>query len=367
MNIDAERFPLIIQPGCNKEVWENSRRKEILRMFSELVYGKSPLPPEKIYSEVLESDDNALEGKAIKKIIKVGFNAPRGFFSFPLTMYVSKIPDKKVPAFLLINIKKKHMLDLSQNITSEYWPVEYIVSRGYAAVHFDVWDIDTDTDDGFVNGIIPYFQDVTQRKPDDWATIAAWAYGASRAMDYLETDELIDASKVAVIGHSRGGKTALWCSAQDERFYLTISNNSGCTGAAVSRGKVGETVKNINDRFPYWFCENYKKFNNKEDSMPFDQHMLLALIAPRLLYVASATKDTWADPKSEFLSCVLAEEIYKMYGLKGLEYDGDEELPPPEHPLHNGSIGYHLRTGGHDLFLYDWKCYLDFADKKLKG
>ena len=153
----------------------------------------------------------------------------------------------------------------------------------------------------------------------------------------------------------------MWGStAQDERFYYTISNDSGCTGAAISRGKKGESVKHINSSFPYWFCENYKQLDDREEVMPFDQHMLLSLIEPRLLYVASASEDLWADPQSEFLSCVLASEVYELYGSRGLQTN---EMPQPEQPLQEGRIGYHIRTGKHDLTLYDWRCYIDFADR----
>jgi len=365
MDITNMNVPLVLNKDHSLENWKEKKRSEVLQMFNELVFGVTPdTSSANISFDMIDYDENAMEGKAVKKIISIRLDAPRGFFSFPFTIFIPKELGKKAPVFLLLCNRYESNIDSSREIKSDFWPAEYIISRGYAAATFNVQDIDTDKDDAFKNGIHKYYEDVEQRSSDSWATIAAWAFGASRVMDYLETDELIDKDKVAVIGHSRGGKTALWCGSQDERFYYTISNNSGCTGAALSRGKKGESIKQINSAFPYWFCENYKQFNDREEDLPFDQHMLLSLIAPRLLYVASASEDFWADPESEFLSCVLASEVYELYGIKGLQTN---EMPQPDHPLQEGRIGYHIRTGGHNLTLYDWKCYIDFADRHISG
>ncbi|MEI7956272.1 MAG: hypothetical protein WCJ66_13990, partial [Verrucomicrobiota bacterium] len=201
------------------------------------------------------------------------------------------------------------------------------------------------------------------RPANAWGALSAWGWGASRIMDYLETDPAIDANRVAAIGHSRCGKAALWCAAEDTRFTYVISNNSGCSGAALARGKNGEKISDITSHFPYWFCENYRQFSNHEERLPIDQHQLLGLIAPRLLYVASATQDDWAGGKSEFESCVRASPVYALFGKPGIEATN---LPPPDQALLAGTIAYHMRSGKHDLAVSDWQHYMDFADKHWK-
>jgi acetyl esterase/lipase len=237
-----------------------------------------------------------------------------------------------------------------------------MVERGYAMASFKNGDVAPDDAETFQNGVMRLFSDestATTRPADGWGALAAWAWGASRAMDYFETDPRIDAKHVAVIGHSRGGKTALWAGASDERFALVISNNSGCGGAALERRRYGETIKIVTKARPHWFAANFAAYADRENEMPFDSHMLLSLIAPRALYVTSSDEDLWADPRGEFLSLANASPAYALFNAPQIAVDA---MPPLDHPLVAGPRAYHVRSGKHDLKLWDWMRFTDFAD-----
>ena len=347
------------------EQWQKTRRPEILELFRANVYGRAPIGrPDDLRFEVKETNKKAMDGKATLKRIDIHFSGPSGKGVIELALFIPNIASKPTPGFLLICNRDRDNIDPTRGKISPFWPAERIVERGYVAASFHNSDLDPDKFDGFKDGVHGIFDPKnSKRSADAWGTIAAWAWGASRVMDYFETDKDIDETRIGVVGHSRGGKTALWCGAEDERFALTISNNSGCTGAALARNKKGERVKIINTGFPHWFCTNYKKFNDKEDQLPIDQHELIALMAPRLVYVASASKDGWADPEGEFLSCVHAEPVYRLFNLQGV---GATKMPKVQQPLHTGHIGHHIRDGKHNLTEYDWNRYMDFSDQHWK-
>jgi len=387
--------PLVTKEGHRVKTardWQEIRRPEILELFRSQMYGRRPGPPRELRSRVASVDSRALGGAAIRKQVSLYLSPERDLPRIDLLIYLPASGSGPVPAFLGLNFGGNHSIHPDPGIAlpetwmrpsrvegavaenratergrgtlSRRWPVKKILGRGYALVTAYYGDIDPDYDDEFRNGVHPLFYRPGQARPDagEWGSIAAWAWGLSRALDYLETDPGIDQQKVAVLGHSRLGKTALWAGAEDERFALVISNNSGCGGAALSRRRFGETVARINRVFPHWFCGNFKQYGGREENLPMDQHLLVALMAPRPVYVASAVEDRWADPRGEYLSARHAGPVYALLGLPGLPGDS---MPEVNQPL-MGTIGYHIRSGKHDVTDYDWDRYLDFADRHLR-
>ncbi len=383
--------PLVMQDGTpvkDAAAWQQKRRPELLHLFESEVYGKAPLgKPEKMTVRDLNPELPALNGKAVRKEVRVLFAGTEDGPKMDILMYFPAKADKKVPVFLGMNFNGNHAVQNDPAITlstswvpndkgagitankageaargkeADRWQVEYAIDHGYGVASIYYGDVDPDFDDGFANGI-----HAMTGKPDGpaaWGSIASWAWGLSRALDVLQQEPRADGKKVAVMGHSRLGKTSLWAGALDERFALVISNDSGAGGAALSRRIFGETVKRLNTSFPHWFCDNYNKYNDKESECPVDMHELLALIAPRPLLVHSATEDLWADPRGEFLSCAGADPVYKLLGTPGLTI---KSFPEPEVPA-TGRLGYFLRKGKHDVTLEDWKSYVSFADQWLK-
>ena len=373
--------------------WRKVHRPAIYNFFLTEVYGRQPEQQLPVRFELLEQSDEALGGKATRKQVAIHVTPQRGSklaaegyeHTILLLIYQPNNTRKPVPAFVGMNFKGNHQInadpaiiispnapkgkelgsDSARGAATSRWPLEMLIDAGYAVATIYRGDVDPDFDDGFQNGVHPLFYGNGEDKPaaDEWGTISAWAWGLSRVMDYIEKDKSIDSKRVAVVGHSRLGKTSLWTAALDERFAISISNDSGCGGAALSIRKHGETVARINKSFPHWFCDNYNKYSDNEEALKVDQQGLIALIAPRPVYVASAELDDWADPEGEFLSALNASPVYELYGRKGLAVS---KMPALHEPSQQGDVAYHIRTGKHDINSYDWSQYIKFADKYFK-
>lgn len=395
--------PLMMKNGVlitDREKWFKEQRPNILRFFEEEIYGKSPEKPKELKFEVRESDNSALKGKATRKQIRLYPITESDAYHIDILIYIPNHVTRPVPTFLglnfwgnhsvhsdpkiffteswMRNIRKAHVKNnkptpRSRNAQGFRWEINYVLSQGYATATAFYGDIVPDRNDGLELGITAYYRKnkkdgmILDRSPNEWGAISAWAWGLSRIMDYIERDPDIDSKRVILHGHSRLGKTALWCGAQDPRFAIIISNCSGCLGAALKKRKFGETYSMINRNFPHWFSLNCRKYNNNEDLLPFDQHCLISLIAPRPVYIASASQDLGADPYGEFLSAKYASPVYQLLGTEGLDLTqilNKEGFPEIEHPIHS-IIGHHIRDGKHNILLYDWKQYIQFANKHL--
>ena len=390
--------PLVCADGTpvrDAKTWQTRRRPELLELFAREVYGRTPSGrPRDMHWETTSVDRRALGGKATRKEITVWFTAKKDGPQMHLLVYQPNGAGAPWPVFLGLNYFGNHCVNADPGITlarawmrtsaearvvdnrateatrgfhASRWNVEEVIARGYATATVYYGDLCPDNDHGLEEAVGVMFRtgSVNQRAPDAWGSIGIWAWGLSRALDCLEGDRELDARRVAVHGHSRLGKTALWAGAQDERFALVISNNSGAGGAALARRIYGETVGISNSRHSTpWYALNYRKYNDHESALPVDQHELLALIAPRPLHVGSAVEDRGADPKGEFLSVQAAEPVFRLFGKKGL---GVADMPAIDRPVLGDGLAYHVRAGGHDITLYDWKQYLDFADRNLKN
>jgi hypothetical protein len=372
--------------------WIANRRPQILELFRGEVYGRSPEAPSRPLFSVASIDDASLSGLATRKEVSISLTGTAAGPAMKLLVYTPNASEKlgrRTPLFLGLNFYGNHTIhrdrgislaqgwipndsltdgrspEMLRGVQSSSWPVETILRRGYGLATAYYGDISPDNSHGLSTGIHRWYQEhgLLPRAGDSWGALAGWAWGLSRAMDYLVQDPDVASDKVAVVGHSRLGKATLWAAAQDERFALVISNNSGCGGAALARRRFGETVADINRAFPHWFCENYKQFGGHEDLLTVDQHALLSLIAPRPLYVASAQLDLQADPMGEFLAARCANPVYRLFGTDGLPV---EQFPAAGVPV-MGRIGYHVRRGRHAITQFDWSQFIAFASKHLGG
>ncbi len=398
-NYDESKIPSYVLPpmlnakpdsvAAAQSAWA-TRRAELLKLFTNEMFGSYPTSPYELDCKEVESGP-ALDGKANRQQFAVTVQTASGSQRIDLLIYSPKNATQPVPCFLGLNFRGNHTVNPDPQIlipqswapkddeakvvdnksteggrgtSSRRWECEMLIDSGCAVATAYCGDIDPDFDDQFQNGVHALFPEhrPSAEHPERWGTIAAWSWGLSRLMDCIEQKaKAIDPKRVVVHGHSRLGKTSLWAGATDTRFAAVISNDSGCGGAAISRREIGETVWRINNSFPHWFCGNFKKYSNNEANLPFDQHQLLALAAPRPLYVASASEDLWADPKGEFLAAQLAGELSKQLGGQPL---GLKDFPAPN-TASIGQVSYHIREGKHDILAWDWKNYIEFI-KLLK-
>ncbi len=364
--------------------WISLQRPYLYHLFEENVYGRYPTKKIPIRFSLRETSRHALNNLAIRKQVRIYLQPADSSVYIDLLIYLPAAIKAPVPVFTGYNFTGNHTImpdsgiflatswipahakgtlnsratDSSRATDTSQWQLREILSHGYGLAVAYYGDIEPDNADGWKTGIRTSLQTTLQIRPEEWSAMGAWAWGLSRMMDYLQQDKDIDPKKIALIGHSRLGKAALWAAASDPRFAIVISNESGEGGAALSKRWYGETIAIINQHFPYWFAPSYKKYNDNAAALPVDQHMLLALMAPRPLYVASAAGDQWSDPRGEFLSAQNASPVYALFNKKGIDADS---MPALQQPV-GATIHYHIREGKHDVTLYDWQQYLHFAD-----
>ena len=370
-----------------------ARRAELLEMATREMYGRTPLGrPEGMHAVVNAEDPQALGGRATRREVTLHFGRAPDAPRVRLLVYLPNHVAGPRPAFVGLNFNGNHTVvddpavavaedriypesarsrpqgkltePKPRGSQSDRWQVARVIDRGYATVTAWYYDLCPDRVEGLEQNVaaLAAAGSTEGRAPDAWGAVAIWAWGLSRALDYLETEPRVDARRVLVHGHSRLGKAAVWAAATDERFAGLISNDSGCGGAALSKRFFGETVGLINHRFPHWFSRSFRRYDDREADLPFDQHQILALVAPRPLYVASAAEDLWADPKGEYEALLAAVPVYALLGRPGLPV---APMPAVDHPVSTAAMGYHVRTGKHDITAYDWDRFLDFADRAL--
>ena len=382
VNYDEARLPVYDLPPLlvssegksitTAEEWFTIRRPQIMSLFGNLIYGTVPAPesPLKVTFDVVKADRQFMNGVATRKDVRIRFENAKGTAEMLVLVFVPNDAGKPAPAFLMLSFDNTHGdgFDAHPSRPGHFrngWPIGEFLKRGFGFVAVYQQDLVDHNEVVFLSGIHRLFYRDGQSFPkaSEWGVLSAVAWGASRAMDYLETDEDIDATRVAIMGHSKMGKATLWAAAQDQRFALAISAQSGCAGAALWRRKSGETLDKMVTRFPYWLCRNAWKFVNNEDDLPVDQHMLLACIAPRPVYVHSGVEDTWADSRGEYLSAYHSSKVYQLLGKRGLT---SESSPPVGKAIIESDVGYHIRKGGHSIEPYDWQQFLKFAEYHLK-
>lgn len=366
--------PLLCVDGTQvttAEQWENQRRPELVKLLETYMYGRAPKPDSGFGWEVTGTDTQYRGGKATRRDVMLHLTAEGPDVPLCLVVPNDGKADKH-PVFVGLSFDANDSIWTEGSRASRSWQPDTLLAHGYGLVTFRYTDAELDkASDHFRSSRLHrhfYQAGQTAPMPDEWGALGCWAWTASRVMDYLEQETLVDAGRVALLGHSRLGKAVLWAGAKDTRFRVIFPVNAGCCGTALSRRCVGETVECVNEFSHQWFCGNFRQFSHREQEMPFDQHEVLALLAPRPVYVASAEDDRWSDPLGEFLGLKGAEPVYALYGQPGI-MTGDkaqEQWPAVDCPAASGTLAYHIRKGPHAVLLYDWQQFLRFADRYLK-
>lgn len=375
------------KPVETPEQWEKERRPELLEFFTTEIYGQSPGVASEMAFEIFDEDSLALGGLASRKQVKILLEGSESGKTLDLLIYLPRDATSQVPVFLGLNFHGNQTINkdttiaitsswvkeqaygvvnnnatvLSRGSAAKQWPLEKILKAGYGVATIHAGDIAPDFKGGSKMGVQSLYPELQDRN-DNFSTMAAWAWGLGRAMDYLEKDKDVNADKVIVFGTSRLGKAALWAGAIDERFAMVISNESGAGGAKLYHHLYQEDIAQICRVFPYWFSNNFQKYAGRDENLPFDQHLMMSLIAPRPLLIASAKEAYVCDPYGEFLGAKAVSPVY--------EFLGEEPLPvdwlPEENKLYFGQVGYYMRSGKHDILPYDWEQFIAFANKHLK-
>ena len=387
--VPAYTLPPLLKSQDGTEIktafdWVRKRRPEILQTLKNEVFGELPPRPDFISKEIISIREDALKNTAIRKEIKLTFSHNEKTHSFVMLVYIPKNVISPVPVFLGLNFKGNHtttteedvlqtgrgldgeLTEQERGVQAERWCFTEAIKRGFASAtvcYHDIHPDDKETLSWRKSIYNLFFSEETDEKfHTHGGSISCWAWGLSKMLDALENEPLIDTKRAMVHGHSRLGKTALWAGATDPRFKLVISNDSGCCGAAIHRRLFGETIEVICRNFPQWFTTALRKYICRESDLPYDQHHLVALSAPRPVCIASASEDLWADPKGEFLSGVHASEVYQLFGVQGMPVN---EMPEAGKYI-SGEVSYHLRSGIHDQTIFDWLHYFELADRFVR-
>lgn len=380
--------PLKLANGAqvtSPEQWRDQRRPELRMIFEENQYGRAPGRPMDMWFEVTEEPTTALDGAALREQLTIHFGDGDSGPKLDLLVYVPANHEGPAPLLLSIDfvpnnlavddpaVRVGHYWDRNQNhrVPAEgpsrfgKLPVQQIIERGFGLAMFNYADVDIDAKDAIAHGVRQQYlsSDETEPADDEWGAIAAWAWGISRVIDYFETDELVDAGRVAITGISRLGKTVMWAGANDQRVAAVIASCSGEGGAALSRRNYGEMIAHLAapQRYAYQFAKNYQDWAPDPQAAPVDAHELIALIAPRPLLLQTGTSDKWSDPKGEFLAAKAATPVYELLGETGIDVD---QLPDAD-TLVGGTLAFYMHDGGHGMVPEDWRVYLDFLEKYL--